>query len=64
MDVENKAPSSGEKDSQSDTTVESYLDVRDKDKLQRKLQQRHVQMCVVFFLSPIAHCPDTRKGLP
>jgi amino acid permease len=45
MDVENKAASGGEKDSrQSVISIESYLDVRDQDKVQRKLRQRHVQM--------------------
>lgn len=65
MDVENKADSGGGKDSRSAITVESYLDAGDKDKVQRKLQQRHVQMCVAlfFFISWPAH-PGTRKGLP
>ena len=44
MDVENKAASSEEKDHKSVISVESYLDARDKDKVQRKLRQRHVQM--------------------
>lgn len=46
MDVENKAAlgGDGEKSSPSVTSVESYLDVRESDKVQRKLRQRHVQM--------------------
>lgn len=47
MDVENKAASGAEKDSRSTTTVESYLDTGDRDKVQRKLKQRHIQMCVI-----------------
>ena len=53
MNVENEAASSGEMDRQESViTVESYLDVRDEDKVQRKLRQRHVQMYVgaLFFL--------------
>ena len=53
MDVENEAASSREIDRQESViTVESYLDVSDKDKVQRKLRQRHVQMYVgaLFFL--------------
>ena len=62
MDVENKAPSTGEKGSQSVTSVEAYLDVIDRDKVHRKLFQRHIQMCVVVPpLSLLVH-PDTRKG--
>ena len=63
MDVENKAASSGEKDRQSVVTVESYLDASDKDKVQRKLRQRHVQMYVEALFSCSTY-PDTRKGLP
>jgi len=47
MDVENKAASDEAKDSRSTITVESYLDAGDRDKVQRKLQQRHIQMCVI-----------------
>ena len=50
MDVENETASSGEKDRQSVITVESYLDVRDKDKVKRRLRQRHVQMYAADFL--------------
>lgn len=46
MDVENKPAlgGDGEKGSPSVISVESYLDVRERDKVQRKLHQRHVQM--------------------
>ncbi|KAF9645812.1 general APC amino acid permease [Thelephora ganbajun] len=47
MDVEKKAASGAEKDSQSAISVESHLDAREKDKVQRKLQQRHVQMIAI-----------------
>ena len=64
MNVENEAASSGEMDRQESViTVESYLDVRDEDKVQRKLRQRHVQMYVEALFSCSAH-PDTWKGLP
>ena len=64
MDVENEAASSREIDRQESViTVESYLDVSDKDKVQRKLRQRHVQMYVGALFSCSAH-PDTWKGLP
>lgn len=65
MDVENETASNGEKDRQSVITVESYLDVRGKDKVKRRLHQRHVQMYAANSFSPslLAH-PDTRIGLP
>jgi amino acid transporter len=44
MDFENKATSTGEKGSQSVASVESHLDVRDTDKVHRRLAQRHIQM--------------------
>ena len=64
MDVKNESASSGEMNRQESViTVESYLDASDKDKVQRKLHQRHVQMYVEALFSYSAH-PDTRKGLP
>ena len=64
MNVENEAASSGEMDRQESViTVESYLDVRDEDRVQRKLRQRHVQMYVDVLFSCPAHS-DTREGLP
>ena len=51
MDVENETASNGEKDRQSVITVESYLDVRGKDKVKRRLRQRHVQMYAANFFS-------------
>ena len=49
MDVESKAASGAEKVPSSAISVEPYLDAGDKDKVQRKLKQRHVQMCVVLL---------------
>lgn len=64
MNVENEAASSGEMDRQESViTVESYFDVRDEDRVQRKLRQRHVQMYVDVLFSRSAHS-DTREGLP
>ena len=50
MDVENEATSGSDTDRKSVATVESYLDASDRDKVQRKLRQRHVQMCVTILL--------------
>lgn len=66
MDAENKGVEKStleeEKDMSSLVPVEPHLDVREKDKLQRRLHQRHIQMCVLVFLSLLAHS-DGRKGL-
>lgn len=59
MDVENKAAPVGEKGSQSAASVESHLDVAEKDKVQRKLFQRHIQMCVVIPPPSLLVHPDT-----
>ena len=66
MDIESKVAPAGEKDAQSIVTAESYLDASDRDKVQRKLRQRHVQMCVTIFflfcLLVLTLEKDCRKG--
>lgn len=64
LDVEKNPTPDVEKDTTSVTSAEPYLDVREEDKVQRRLRQRHVQMCVpTFHSSPFVHS-HLRKGLP
>ena len=55
-DIEDKAAFGEENDSPSGVSIESYLDVREKDKVQRRLHQRHIQMWVVVLSSPACSC--------
>ena len=64
MDLETKDVFVEEKGSLPVTSLESYLDVREQDKVQRRLRQRHVQMCVATFLLSLPVHSDSRKGLP
>ena len=63
MDLETKDPSVAEKGSLPLPSLEPHLDVREQDKVQRRLRQRHVQMCVSTFLLTLPVHSDTRKGL-
>ena len=55
MDIENKTGFDGDEGSPSVVSAESHLDVREKDKVQRRLHQRHVQMCAVPTISLHSH---------